>query len=105
MVGTVKGMIFLILLIELRVLSQRGHKTFLFMGSIIPRKEHMKSLVYEQETYDSIRALHLDSLELYRKYTYEERPTYRLDAIGEMEVGEKKTVYEGTLDPIIQQRL
>jgi DNA polymerase elongation subunit (family B) len=37
---------------------------------------------------------------LYRKYTYEERHTYRLDAIGEMEVGETKTVYEGTLDQL-----
>ena len=44
--------------------------------------------------------VHLDSLELYRKYTYEERHTYRLDAIGEMEIGEKKTVYEGTLDSL-----
>jgi DNA polymerase elongation subunit (family B) len=44
--------------------------------------------------------VHLDSLELYRKYTYEERHTYRLDAIGEMEIGENKTVYEGTLDQL-----
>ena len=43
--------------------------------------------------------VHLDSLELYLKYTYEERHTYPLDAIGELEVGEKKTVYEGTLRP------
>ena len=42
----------------------------------------------------------MDSLELYRKYTYEERHSYRLDAIGEMEVGERKTVYEGTLDQL-----
>ena len=45
--------------------------------------------------------MHLDSLELYLKYTYEERHTYSLDAIGELEVGEKKTVYEGTLDPTL----
>jgi DNA polymerase elongation subunit (family B) len=44
--------------------------------------------------------VHLNSLELYRKYTYEERHTYRLDAIGEMEIGENKTVYEGTLDQL-----
>jgi DNA polymerase elongation subunit (family B) len=42
----------------------------------------------------------LDYLNLYRKYTYEERHTYRLDAIGEIEVGENKTVYEGTLDQL-----
>ena len=32
----------------------------------------------------------MDYLNLYRKYTYEERHTYRLDAIGELEVGENK---------------
>jgi DNA polymerase elongation subunit (family B) len=42
----------------------------------------------------------LDSLELYRKYTYEERHTYRLDAIAEYELGERKTQYEGTLDQL-----
>ena len=31
-----------------------------------------------------IGRVHLDSLELYLKYTYEERHTYRLDAIGEI---------------------
>ena len=37
-------------------------------------------------------------MQLYRKYNYEERHSYRLDYIGEMEVGEKKVVYEGSLD-------
>ena len=44
--------------------------------------------------------MHLDSLNLYRKYTYEERHSYRLDAIGEVEVGENKVPYEGTLDQL-----
>jgi DNA polymerase elongation subunit (family B) len=52
------------------------------------------------ETYDLIGRVHLDSLNLYRKYTYEERHSYRLDAIGEIEVGENKTAYEGTLDQL-----
>ena len=38
---------------------------------------------------------------MYRKYTYEERHSYRLDAIGEIEVGENKVAYEGTLDHFI----
>ena len=37
-------------------------------------------------------------MQLYRKYNYEERHSYRLDYIGEMEVGEKKVVGEGSLD-------
>jgi DNA polymerase elongation subunit (family B) len=47
-----------------------------------------------------IGRVHLDLLELYRKYTYEERHSYRLDAIGEWELGERKTVYEGSLDAL-----
>ena len=52
------------------------------------------------ETYDLVGRVHLDSLNLYRKYTYEERHSYRLDAIGEVEIGETKVPYEGTLDQL-----
>jgi len=65
-----------------------------------PKKREYEKYGKEAVTYDLVGRVHLDSLELYRKYTYEERHTYRLDAIGEMEVGESKTVYEGTLDQL-----
>ena len=52
------------------------------------------------ETYDFIGRVHLDYLELYRKYTYHEMHSYRLDAIGEYELGERKIQYEGTLDQL-----
>jgi len=39
-------------------------------------------------------------MQLYRKYTYEERHSYSLDAIGEYELEERKTAYEGTLDQL-----
>jgi len=52
----------------------------------------------ERETYDLTGRVHLDYMQLYRKYNYEERHSYRLDFIGEMEVGEKKVAYEGSLD-------
>jgi DNA polymerase elongation subunit (family B) len=42
----------------------------------------------------------MDYLQLYKKYNYESRHSYKLDAIGEMEVGENKTQYEGTLDQL-----
>jgi DNA polymerase elongation subunit (family B) len=42
----------------------------------------------------------LDYLQLYKKYNYESRHSYKLDSIGEMEVGENKTQYEGTLDQL-----
>lgn len=52
------------------------------------------------ETFDFIGRVHLDYLELYRKYTYHEMHSYRLDAIGEYELGERKVQYEGTLDQL-----
>jgi DNA polymerase elongation subunit (family B) len=39
-------------------------------------------------------------MQLYRKYTYEERHSYSLDAIGEYELDERKVAYEGTLDQL-----
>jgi len=65
-----------------------------------PKKREYEKYGKAAVTYDLHGRVHLDSLELYRKYTYEERHTYRLDAIGELEVGESKTVYEGTLDQL-----
>ena len=65
-----------------------------------PRKREYEKFGKTSITYDLIGRVHIDSLELYRKYNYEERHTYRLDAIGELEVGEKKTVYEGSLDAL-----
>ena len=52
------------------------------------------------ETYDFVGRVHLDYLELYRKYTYHELHTYRLDYVGEIELGENKVQYEGTLDQL-----
>ena len=54
----------------------------------------------ENQTYDLIGRVHLDYMQLYRKYTYEERHSYSLDAILEYEELGSKTVYEGTLDQL-----
>ena len=82
-----------------RVLSNDDCRRFCLWGQM-PKKREYEKFGKTSETYDFVGRVHLDSLELYRKYTYEERHTYRLDAIGELEVGEKKTVYEGTLDQL-----
>jgi DNA polymerase elongation subunit (family B) len=47
----------------------------------------------------------LDYLALYKKYTFSQRPSYRLGAIGEYEVGEKKVEYEGTLNDLYENDL
>lgn len=53
-----------------------------------------------QNTYDLIGRIHIDYLQLYKKYNYEERHSYALNAIAEIELGETKVQYEGTLDEL-----
>ena len=83
----------------IKVLSKEDTRR-LCLWDQMPKKREYEKYGKKAVTYDLMGRVHLDSLELYRKYTYEERHTYRLDAIGEMEVGESKTVYEGTLDQL-----
>ena len=44
----------------------------------------------------------LDYLALYKTFTFGQRSSYRLDAIGEYEVGEKKVAYDGTLNELYE---
>ena len=82
-----------------KVLSKEDTRRFCLWDQF-PKKREYEKYGKAAVTYDLVGRVHLDSLELYRKYTYEERHSYRLDAIGEMEIGESKTVYEGTLDQL-----
>ena len=65
-----------------------------------PKRREFEKYGKTSETYDFVGRVHLDYLELYRKYTYHEMHSYRLDAIGEYELGERKIQYEGTLDQL-----
>jgi len=82
-----------------RVLSKEDTRRFC-LWNLFPKRREYEKFGKLQETFDFTGRVHIDSLELYRKYTYEERHSYRLDAIGEMEVGENKIPYEGTLDQL-----
>jgi len=82
-----------------RVLSKDDTRRFCLWDQL-PKKREFEKFGKATETYDFLGRVHLDSLELYREYTYDERHSYRLDAIGEIEIGENKTVYEGTLDQL-----
>ena len=42
----------------------------------------------------------LDYLALYKDFTFTDQSSYRLDAIGQFELGEKKISYEGTLNDL-----
>ena len=47
----------------------------------------------------------LDYMDLYRKFTYTQQSSYRLDHIGTIEVGLGKVEYEGTLDDLYRDDL
>jgi len=82
-----------------KTLSKEDTRRFCLFDQFPKRREYEK-FGRQSVTYDLVGRVHLDSLELYRKYTYEERHSYRLDAIAEYELGERKTQYEGTLDQL-----
>ena len=68
-----------------------------------PKPRTFERFGAENQTYDLIGRVHMDYMQLYRKYTYEERHSYSLDAIGEYELDERKTAFEGTLDQLYNQ--
>jgi len=82
-----------------RVMSKNDTRKFCLMGQL-PKPRKYERFGKEETTYDLVGRVHLDYLQLYKKYNYESRHSYKLDAIGEMEVGENKTAYEGTLDQL-----
>jgi DNA polymerase elongation subunit (family B) len=82
-----------------RVLSKDDCRRFCLWGQL-PKERHFERFGAENLTFDLIGRVHLDYMQLYRKYTYEERHSYSLDAIGEYELDERKVAYEGTLDQL-----
>jgi len=82
-----------------KALSKEDTRRFCLFDQL-PKKREYEKYGRTSTTYDYIGRVHLDYLELYRKYTYEERHSYRLDAIAEYELGKRKTQYEGTLDQL-----
>ena len=82
-----------------RVMSKDDTRKFCLLGQL-PKPRKYERFGKEETTYDLVGRVHMDYLQLYKKYNYESRHSYKLDAIGEMEVGENKTQYEGTLDQL-----
>lgn len=58
-----------------------------------------------RERYQIAGVSVLDYLEVYKKFTYSTRPTYRLAAIGQFEVKMTKIEYDGTLDDLYKNDL
>jgi len=82
-----------------RVLSKDDTRRFCLWEQM-PKERTFERFGAENLTFDLVGRVHLDYMQLYRKYTYEERHSYSLDAIGEYELDERKIQYEGTLDQL-----
>ena len=85
-----------------RVLSKDDTRRMCLWGQL-PKQRTFERFGAENLTFDLIGRVHMDYMQLYRKYTYEERHSYSLDAIGDHELGERKTQFEGTLDQLYNQ--
>jgi DNA polymerase elongation subunit (family B) len=85
-----------------RVLSKDDTRKFCLWDQY-PRQRTFERFGAENITFDLVGRVHLDYMQLYRKYTYEERHSYSLDAILEYEGLEGKTRFEGTLDQLYNQ--
>ena len=73
MVGIQKVMIFHTINPITKVLGKSETRKCVH-GINFPKKENIPNHGREVETYDLLGRVHLDYLELYRKYNYEERP-------------------------------
>ena len=82
-----------------RVLSKDDTRRLCLWGQF-PKQRTFERFGAENLTFDLIGRVHMDYMQLYRKYTYEERHSYSLDAIGEYEDVGSKVAYEGTLDQL-----
>jgi DNA polymerase elongation subunit (family B) len=82
-----------------RILSKNDTRRYCLWGQL-PKQRTFERFGAENLTFDLIGRVHLDYMQLYRKYTYEERHSYSLDAIGEYEEVGNKVPYEGTLDQL-----
>ena len=82
-----------------RIMSKDDTRKFCLLGQL-PKVRTYERFGKEEQTYDLVGRIHMDYLQLYKKYNYESRHSYSLDAIGEYELGERKTPYEGSLDQL-----
>lgn len=82
-----------------RVLGE-GQSARMCLFGQMPKARKYVRFKKEHTTYDLIGRIHLDYLELYQKFSYNILHSYKLDTVGEAEVGERKVPYEGTLDTL-----
>ena len=75
-----------------RIMGNKAANLLSPIGEVVYDEYHKK--------YKIAGVNQLDYLALYKLFTYSQKPSYRLDAIGQSEVGLGKIEYEGTLNDL-----
>lgn len=83
----------------IKIMSKDDTRKFCLLGQL-PKVRTYERYGKEEKTYDLVGRIHMDYLQLYKKYNYESRHSYSLDAIGEYEECGSKVAYEGNLDQL-----
>jgi DNA polymerase elongation subunit (family B) len=68
-----------------------------------PKSREYQKFQKSFKTYELVGRVHLDYLLLYQKHNPQQQQSYRLDYIGEIEVGDHKVAYDGTLDDLYKK--
>ncbi len=68
-----------------------------------PRAREYMRFGKTETTYDFVGRAHLDYMQLYKKHVTQQQHSYALDFIGQLEVGESKVPYEGSLDDLYKK--
>lgn len=85
------------------LLDKSTTRRFSLWDQLPSPREYLNKFGRMVKTYDFVGRVHLDYLDLYAKHTPQQRLSYALNAIGEIEVGESKVQYEGTLDDLYKK--
>lgn len=85
---------------RIKKVLDRTESTKLCLWDQEPRMKEYERNGKTQYTYELTGRIHVDYLQLYKKYNYEERHSYSLNSIAEIELGETKVQYDGTLDDL-----
>lgn len=77
--------------------EKEGRKKLCRDGFSVREKETVDNFGNEITIYKLVGRVHLDYLDLYKKFTFGERTSYKLDSVAEAELGRKKLPYPGDL--------
>ena len=83
-----------------RILSIKTANRLCLWNQVPSSREYVNKFGRMVSTYDLVGRPHLDYLELYAKHNQQQRQSYALNAIAQIEIGESKTPYSGTLDEL-----